>query len=958
MKLHLINYNQYVKTLKEVENPKYIENNKFTRDGIFSQQIFGPIKSYYCACNKSTYRGKKCKFSKCPDCGVDVTTVNARKERFARINLPFKVINPLFYFIICDNKHSIKNIIDTILDYKEKYYVENNEIKAIEDKDDKDDKEGKNFLLGTDGVLEFIKIIYQNKTDETSNFINNNFDQIAIEDIIVIPPAFRPCTKISGVETNFILDEINRYYTNILTRSNLVKKLIINNKVTTEYFIFNFKSIQNHVIELYRYIIDKLGKKKGLIRANILGKRVDFSGRAVITPDPELNLDECGIPYWMILEILKPQLSSYIVDSKIKKRYNSATELIDYCINNESLLLFETVKSFCKNKVCILNRQPTLHRLSILGFKVVPHKGKTIKIHPLVCSAYNADFDGDQMALYFPVTKESESDVRNKIGIWRNLLSPTDGDIVAIPNQDIILGIYSLTKESDDDKMVEYKGKLISEGRKLFNECLPKDYPVINRTISKKELYVILNRIALVYKDYPEIIIQTLDKIKKLGFEYSTKIGFTLNVIDMYSKELEEQVNELTGNIKKDLILMKREKISNLLRSLPFAIFIDSGARGSWDQAKQLVFCRGYVADSYNQIRKDLIKTNLINGLTPDDFFNSSYGARKGLLDTATSTGSSGYITRQLIYSTNFIEIADNEYIENELMKLEKKYEGNKEINIQEEKNKLKEKLEDCGCTEYFEFSIDKDPNKARKQIKSIVGRHYLNDDGTLKKIPEWLSLEDEKFYTTLFGKTLKLRSPLYCTNKKICKVCYGDNYKILHSSQIGIVATQAIGERLTQLVLRTFHTSGVVGDIEVKKTKKGASEEERQNKDIISGMTYINRLLHKPSVMFEDKQNIDERDIVLKLYELFSTYGEIQLVHFEIIVSSMLWTKGGNYWRTLPLDIRKVTEKNIESVLKIPSLSSWLIGLAFSNVKTKLIDGIIHKREDVETAISSLFRF
>jgi len=954
MKLNLINYNSFVKKLKEVDNPKYMENGKFTRTGIFSQQIFGPIKSYYCACNKSTYRGKKYRFSTCPNCGVDITTVNTRKKRFARINLPFKVINPLFYFIICDNKYSIKNIIDTILDYKEKYYIENNELKTI---DENTDKTGKNFLVGCEGVLEFVKLIYANKNDDISNFINKNFDQIAIEDIIVIPPTFRPCTKISGVEANFILDEINRYYTNILTRSNLVKKLILTNKETSEYFIFNFKSIQNNVIELYRYIIDKLSKKKGLIRANILGKRVDFSGRAVITPDPELKLDECGIPYWMILEILKPQLSSYIVDSKIRKRYNSATELINYCINNESLTLFETVKNFCKNKVCILNRQPTLHRLSILGFKVVPHTGKTIKIHPLVCSAYNADFDGDQMALYFPITKESESDVRDKISIWRNLLSPTNGDIVAIPNQDIILGIYALTKETEKPEMVEYKGKLITEGRRRFNECLPKDYPLIDRTIGKKELYVILNRIALLYKDHPDVIIKTLDNIKELGFEYSTKVGFTLNIIDMYSKELEEKVNELTGNIKKDLAIMKSDEISNILRSLPFSIFIDSGARGSWDQAKQLVFCRGYVADSYNQIRKELIRTNLINGLTPDDFFNSSYGARKGLLDTATSTGSSGYITRQLIYSTNFIEIADDDYIQEEVRKLEEKHKNDNQINLEGEKNKLIAKLCDCGSTEYFNFTIDKDPAKARKQIKSIVGRYFVDEDGKTKVIPEWLTTEDEKFYQGLFGKTLKLRTPLYCTNKKICRICYGDNYKVLHSSQIGIIATQAIGERLTQLVLRTFHTSGVVGDIEEKVSKKESLEEVKQNKDIISGMTYVNRLLHKPTEMFED-QEITEKDIIMKLYESFSLYGEIQLVHFEVIVSSMLWTPSGGYWRTLPPETRKETPKNIESILKIPSLSSWLIGLAFSNVKSKLIDGIIREREDIETAISSLFRF
>ncbi len=953
MRLKLFDYNKWVKTLKEVSNPKYIENNKFTRNGLFSQQIFGPIKSYHCVCNKLTFRGKRSTMKKCPNCGVEITSSNIRRERYARINLPFKILNPLFYFIICENKYTIRNIIDSILQYKEIYYIENNEIKTV---NSEEEKEGKTFLVGIDGILEIVKILYGDKTDPVSKFINENFDQIAIEDIVVIPPAFRPCTKTGGVDSNFIADEINKHYTSLLMSCNSFKKLLIENSPIDDYFIFNFKSIQNKAIELYQFILDKLSKKRGLIRSNILGKRVDFSGRAIITPDPELNLDECGIPYWMILEILKPQLSSYLVDSKIKKRYNSATDLIDLCINNESLKLFKVVKEFCKDKVCILNRQPTLHRLSILGFKVIPHEGKTIKIHPLVCSAYNADFDGDAMALYFPVTEKSEEDVKNKISIWNNLLSPTDGNIVAVPNQDIVLGIYALTKESKTDNMVIYKGKEITEGRKKFNDCLPIDYPLVNRVIGKNELYVILNRIALIYKNEPKKVINTLDAIKKLGFQHSTKLGFTLNILNMYSDKLEEYSKELTGEIKKDLVLMKAEKVIKELKSLPFSIFVDSGARGSWDQVKQLVYCRGYVADSNNQIRKNIIRTNLISGLTPDDFFNSSYGARKGLLDTAMSTGSSGYITRQLIYSTNFIEIVDEPYIEKELLKFEK---SNKdpELNLSEEKVKIAQKLNDCGSTEYLEFTISTKPSEARKQIKSIVGRYYLNNEGNLSKIPEWLSIKDEKVYEELYGKTLKLRTPIYCNNKKICHVCYGDNYKTLHSSQIGIIATQAIGERLTQLVLRTFHTSGVVGDIDEKKNKNNVKEKE-SNKDIISGMSYVNGLLHRPTTMFEEKtkKEITEKDVVLRLYELFSTYGDIYLVHFETIVSAMLWTDGGNYWRTTPN--RETITKNIESILKVPSLSSWLIGLAFSNVKSKLIEGIIHNRQDVETSISSLFRF
>lgn len=898
MRLSIFDIDKFSESLPEVTTNKIFEGGKISKSGLFSQQIFGPIKSYRCACPRSVYRGQHSDEKKCQVCDVDITSSEERRKRMAKIALPFEVLNPIFYYLVLNAKPSKKRTLDNILFFKIKYVLNaDNTLTKLTDIDNPD-MSTLNILYGLDGAIKLIKLLAANSSNQEFKFINKHFDKITIKNVIVIPPDFRNFTKMST--GSHMTDTINQHYSELLMRVAHINKMIV--EITPDQDIYKtyYRSIQTYVLNIYDHIFNKLSKKKGLIRSNLLGKRVDFSGRAVISPCPTLNINECRIPYLIVLEILKPQLTSYLVNKRLYKRYNQASSVIDECIRSNNPMLFETVREFCKDKICILNRQPTLHRMSILAFKLDIHLGNTIQLAPMVCPAYNADFDGDCMAIYIPVTDISFKDTHKKLGIWNNLLSPTDATIVPRPNQDIILGIYSATKDSNG-KLYDYKGEKLTIGRKKFNECLPENYNVVNKPIGKSEIIKILNEIALNYDS--NTTMKTLDNIKHLGFELSTQHGYTLSIDDLYNNSLIEIANKLDeNNVSENLkTINSNEAVQKIIKSLPFYIFIESGARGSMDQVKQLILSRGYVADANNKVKTNLIRSSLVAGLNQKEYFNSCWGTRKGLLDTALSTGTSGYLTRQLIYTSVNMELDD---------------------------------IEDCGSTEYLTVNVPSDPIEAEPFLKSILWRYH--------KVGDHLKLITLNNCMELAGKRLKLRSPIYCKSKNICKKCYGNLHKLLHSDQIGIVATQAIGERTTQLVLRTFHIGGVVQ----------ADSDGDENKDIISGMTVVNKLFHNPSAILNTN---NPNNLVLKLQNVFGEYGSIHLVHYEVIVSAMMWNKS-HIWRTS----KNRNNQNYEfvSILQVPSRSSWLLACAFSRLKSKIIDGLINDRVDAPSSISKLFRY
>jgi hypothetical protein len=505
-------------------------------------------------------------------------------------------------------------------------------------------------------------------------------------------------------------------------------------------------------------------------------------------------------------------------------------------------------------------------------------------------------FVQDSMAVYPAVTKKSHLDLVTKVGITNNLLSQTDLSIVPRPNQDIILGIWAAST-SQNTETRNIKGQEIPFEQYLLNTCFPEDYPIQLEPMTKHKLFDILNDLAFKYP--PDVVIKTLDSLKTLGFLMSTIKGYSLSLKDLYSEELDKLAEQLTGDKSKDIPFIKSKEVLSAMRKLPLADFIDSGARGSWSQATQLIFTKGYVSDVSGTIHNDIVRNSLVKGLNQREFFDACWGARKGLLDTALSTGTSGYLTRQLIYATNHIELSSD--------------------------------IDDCKTTEGLII-----PNVDKDLANTLTWRYMITEDGTLKKITR-KNVED------IIGKDIVIRSPIYCKSPKICKKCYGDLFKILHSTQIGKIATQAVGERSVQLVLQVFHTGGAA-------LSSGKTDNFDAQEDIVSGMTMANKLFHSPHKM----ENTNPLQFVKLIYELFNDYKKIQTIHYEVITAAMMW-RGDRPWRMYA----DRTENNIEwvSIMKIPGKASWLLGAAFSSLRSELLNGVVKDTSDIPNSLSNLFR-
>jgi len=654
-----------------------------------------------------------------------------------------------------------------------------------------------------------------------------------------------------------------------------MKETTVNIAADKNIYYTYFKQLQGVVNELYDQILAKMAKKEGLIRGNILGKRIDFSGRAVISPDPTLTLEECVLPYLMILEMFKLPIAQKIIQLGKFKLLNKALDFVNKCIQTESPVLFKVCQEIVKNEVCILNRQPSLHKLGMLGFRIIISLDKVIKIHPLVCPPFNADFDGDQMAVYIPVTEEAKQEVIDKMFITKNLSSPANEALTTTPSQDIVLGIYFLTSGVFPDV----------DGQKIFNSCLPDDYPEVSGVIKKKELIDVLEDIKNNY--HYDQTREVLDEIKRIGFKYSTLYGCTLSLEDFNDQGFRPLRDSLYAKptIREQLVAVSSDHVVDQLRdNFPYSYMIESGARGSWDQVKQLILTRGFISNFDGEILPLPIKHNLVEGLSEEEFFYSTFGCRKGLLDVALNTGTSGYLSRKLIFTC-----------------------ANLQIN---------QELVDCGTTDMLSVNV-KDERKARM----LINRYALAEDRkSLYKITK-------SNYRDIAGKTIEIRSPILCTSPKICQTCYGDLHKSINSRFIGIIAAQTLGERATQLVLRTFHTSGSA----IIKGEQTDANSMKQ-KDIIGDLATVASLLHK----FRYK---NYTDIVDQLFDAYN--ADIHQIHYECVVTQLMW-KNYRKWRLLK-DRDKV-QPNYYSVQTVPNQESWILAMAFSNPKRSILQGILYE--------------
>lgn len=876
----LLDQNSFCENLKEVTSPKPIVKRKFHPDGLFSEQIFGPIKNYTCQCD--IYYGISKSGGTCPICNVDIVSSVERRRRFAKITLPIPVINPLFYDLLVSLGGSeIKKIVDLIMkDEKSILYIHEDEF--VVTSDSSAIPQGARSFERAEAIEELVTTLSDkliNDGIKEWQIVKDNIDKLLLNEIIVLPTDLRPTSK--GIDnTNQKADTINRYYNQILTKREIMLSTIIDIKQDKSIYYQYYIPLQKDVNELYNHILEKLSKKEGLIRGNILGKRIDFSGRAVIIPDPLLKIDQCCLPYLMILELFKIRIAKKLIEKNKFKMINQAVDFIEKCVELDSPALFEIAKEVVDGEVCLLNRQPSLHRLSMVGFYITISLEKIIKIHPLSCTGFNADFDGDQMAVYIAITEEAKQEIIDKCLITKNFINPSNGSLAPTPSQDIILGIYALTSGEIPDlsNEIEYKGETITEGRKIFNLCLPEDYKVINEVINKKKLISILNDIESKYSYI--VMSNVLDEIKKVGFKYSTIFGATISLgqCKIYGIRRFRDTLYEGEDVYQQLEKVNSKETTQMLKdNFSYSYMIESGSRGSWDQARQILLTRGFISNFKLQILPNAIKHSLIEGLNRKEFFNSTYGCRKGLLDVALNTGTSGYLSRKLIFACVNVEV-DPE-------------------------------LEDCGTEDGLEIYIEDE-----KKASLLMDRYYMYQGDLIKVTKE--------NYKEIVGKNLLFRSPIFCKSKHLCHKCYGDLWKKLHSRYVGVIAAQSLGEKNTQLVLRTFHESGVA------KTKSG---ESMHQDDIVGDLSNASKCLH-------DVKSSNYKEITDKLYKIYNSSGKIFHVHFECVAAQLMWV-GYKKWRLL--QNRDNVPPEYISVQTVPSNESWLLGLAFSRPRQHIVRGI-----------------
>ena len=671
--------------------------------------------------------------------------------------------------------------------------------------------------------------------------------------IPILPPDLRPMVQLDG--GRYASSDLNDLYRRVIIRNNRLKYLL--EIAAPEVIVRNEKRMLQEAVDalidngmrkgilttattggrrLLKSLADMLKGKQGRFRQNLLGKRVDYSGRSVIVVGPQLKLHQCGLPKKMALELFKPFVIKNILEQELAYNVRGASKLIEQETDDVWAILEQVVK----DKYVLLNRAPTLHRLGIQAFQPVLIEGESIELHPMVCKAFNADFDGDQMAVHVPLSKQAQKEAKEIMLSSNNLLKPATGRPVVVPTQDMVLGCYWITRikpgakgegkifyNSEEAIMAQELGEIdvrakvkikmdkevieTSVGRVLMNRAFPEDYEFINEKMTSKKLEAIVSNVIDNYEQ--EVIEASLDKIKALGFESATVSGVTWGMDDLVVpvekgkiiEASEKEVDVVESHFKKGF-LSREEKTSKVIevwtktkseleklvpKTLPEmgSIFsmVDSGARGSWSQPVQMAGMKGLVINPAGQIMEMPVKSSFKEGFDVLEYFMSTHGARKGTADTALRTSTAGYLTRRLVDVAHEIIVHDA----------------------------------DCKDKEGFEvFKKDAD-NLGQDFCYKIVGRVTLDDikigkETIVKKgdIIDWVA--GKKIADSDIEK-VRIRSAITCKSiRGVCQKCYGwdlgSNKLVKKGEAVGIVAAQAIGEPGTQLTMRTFHTGGVAG--------------------------------------------------------------------------------------------------------------------------------------------------
>ncbi|MED4912052.1 DNA-directed RNA polymerase subunit beta' [Brevibacillus centrosporus] len=923
----------------EVKKPETINYRtlKPEKDGLFCERIFGPTKDWECHCGK--YKRVRYKGVVCDRCGVEVTRAKVRRERMGHIELAapvshiwyFKGIPSRMGLVLDMSPRSLEEVI-----YFASYVVTDPGDTPLDKKQLLSEKEYRNYrekyghsfqaMMGAEAIKRLLAEIDLDKDVETLKedlktaqgqrrnraikrlevleaFRNsgNHPDWMVLDVLPVIPPELRPMVQLDG--GRFATSDLNDLYRRVINRNNRLKRLL--ELGAPDIIVQNEKRMLQEAVDALidngrrgrpvtgpgnrplKSLSHMLKGKQGRFRQNLLGKRVDYSGRSVIVVGPNLKMYQCGLPKEMALELFKPFVMKELVAKGLARNIKSAKRSKVERVQPE---VWDVLEDVIREHPVLLNRAPTLHRLGIQAFEPVLVEGRAIRLHPLVCTAYNADFDGDQMAVHVPLSAEAQAEARILMLAAQNILNPKDGKPVVTPSQDMVLGSYYLTLEREGDRgegtiyrdphdaIAAYQQGFVSlqtriaipakslkktsfterqqnallvttVGKVIFNEIFPPELPFINaptksnlqnmvpdeyfifeKGTNVKEFIKALPDPGAVKKGFLGTIISEcfrrfgtmkssmiLDKIKELGFTYSTKAGITIAVADIavpgkkkdILDEADAKVATVMTQFRRGLITederydrvisiwskAKDEVTEVLMKSMDKfnAIFMmaNSGARGNVSQITQLAGMRGLMANPSGRIIELPIKSNFREGLTVLEYFISTHGARKGLADTALRTADSGYLTRRLVDVAQDVIVREKDCGTDKGIRVTAIKDGKEEI------EKLSDRLVGRTCFETLRHPETKEV---------IVGRN------------EEISEEVAEYIEKVGITEVYIRNVLACrTSHGVCKLCYGRNLatgaEVEVGEAVGIIAAQSIGEPGTQLTMRTFHTGGVAGD-------------------------------------------------------------------------------------------------------------------------------------------------
>lgn len=895
----------------EVKKPETINYRTLRpeKDGLFCEKIFGTTKEYECYCGK--FKSIRYKGVICDKCGVEVTHFKVRRERMGHIELAAPVAHIWYYrntpsrigLLLNMSIASLRSVL-----YFERHVVidpgeselSKGELLTEEEYSDMMDKYGDTIRIGigAEGIREMLKDLNMEeeiktlraemikkgeKSDrrlrkrleifEDFQSSGNDATWMVLDVVPVIPPELRPMVQLDG--GRFATSDLNDLYRRVINRNIRLRRLLILR--APDIIIRNEKRmLQESVDALFdnsrrknvvkgpgnralKSLSDMLKGKQGRFRQNLLGKRVDYSGRSVIVAGPRLKMHQCGLPKKMAVELFKPFIMKKLVEISSAHNIKSAKRLVEE--GKEEV--WGVLEEIAKEHPVLLNRAPTLHRLGIQAFEPILVEGKAIQLHPLVCHAYNADFDGDQMAVHTPLSAEAQIEAWTLMLAPHNILNPANGEPIVNPTQDIVLGISYLTRlrsgvkgegkvfSSKKDALLAYDSYIIelqarikvlmknekdeeelvetSVGRIMFNEAVPSDIEYQNRVFDSKSLAKFIHTIYL--KFGTAATVDMLDRIKELGYKSATVFGSTISLEDIVippmkkdeilkaTKEVEVIQNQYMQGIM--TLEEKRQKVIDLWTSVetrvaeatmenlrtdqdgfnPMYIMADSGARGSKHQVRQLSGMRGLMATPSGEIIELPIISNFKEGLTVQEYFISTHGARKGLADTALKTSSAGYLTRKLVDVAIGVVVSEP----------------------------------DCKTTRGVTIKAIKSGDEIIDPLKNRVVGFFSNEAIYNPNTKELICPPNTDITEEIGDKieaaaieAISIRHPLTCESKVgICQKCYGrslaTNTLASIGEAVGVVAAQSIGQPGTQLTMRTFHIGGVAAqnveesDVKVK---------------------------------------------------------------------------------------------------------------------------------------------